>query len=208
MAALTATVPPPPVAEMPRPRTLLVGTALATAASVTVFIGLFSVYFSERSGVLASADPAVRSTAWIDTGVIELSPGGMMMTTMAMSVVTMAWAVYAIRRDDRPRAYIGLGLTALFGVAVINQTVFYYKSMGLAISGEDASLQGLLIFTITGSHLVMVAFGVLFLALMAFRAMAGQFSSRQSDGILAASIFWYAIVAVYTAIYFGIYVAK
>ena len=54
----------------------------------------------------------------------------------------------------------------------------------------------------------MVAGGVIFLGLMAFRALAGQYSSRQADGILAASIFWYAIVAVYTVIYFGIYVAK
>ena len=54
----------------------------------------------------------------------------------------------------------------------------------------------------------MVGAAVVFLLLMAFRALAGQYSSRQADGIVAASIFWYATVAVYTVIYFGIYVAK
>lgn len=208
MATVTEPLALPAAPELPRPRTLLVGTAFATAASVMVFIGLFGVYFAERSAVLEGSPEATRGTAWIKTGTISLVPGGMMMTTMALSVVTMAWAVYAIRRYDRPRAYLALGLTALFGVSVINQTVFYYKSMGLTIVGEDASLQGLLIFTITGAHLVMVAAGVIFLGLMAFRALAGQYSSRQADGVMAASIYWYAIVAVYTVIYFGIYVAK
>lgn len=192
-----------------RPRTLLVGTAYATAATVMAFVGLFGLYFAERTAAIkAAVPPANPNTAWIETGTIELSPGGMMLGTMAMSVVTMAWAVYSIRRDDRPRAYLALALTALFGVAVINQTVYYYNSMGLTISGADASLQALLIFVITGAHLVMVGGAVVFLLLMAFRALAGQYSSRQADGIVAASIFWYATVAVYTLIYFGIYVAK
>jgi heme/copper-type cytochrome/quinol oxidase subunit 3 len=208
MATVTQDRALPAPAELPRPRTLLVGTAYATAATVMVFAGLFGLYFAERAEVLEGTPVANRGTAWIKTGTISLVPGGMMMGTMAISLVTMAWAVYSIRRDDRPRAYLALGLTALFGVSVINQTVFYYKSMGLTIVGEKASLQALLIFTITGAHLVMVGVGVIFLGLMAFRALAGQYSSRQADGITAASIFWYAIVAVYTVIYFGIYVAK
>jgi heme/copper-type cytochrome/quinol oxidase subunit 3 len=208
MATVTQDRALPAPAELPRPRTLLVGTAYATAATVMMFAGLFGVYFAERAKVLEGSPLAARGTAWIKTGTISLVPGGMMMATMTLSVVTMAWAVYSIRRDDRPRAYLALGVTALFGVSVINQTVFYYKSMGLTIVGEKASLQGLLIFTITGAHLVMVGVGVIFLGLMAFRALAGQYSSRQADGITAASIFWYATVAVYTVIYFGIYVAK
>jgi heme/copper-type cytochrome/quinol oxidase subunit 3 len=198
-----------PAEVLPRPRTLLIGTAYATVATVMVFFGLFGLYFAERSAAIkAAVPPANPHTAWIKTGTISLVPGGMMMGTMVMSAVTMAWAVYSIRRDDRPRAYLALALTALFGVAVINQTVYYYKSMGLAISGTGASLQGLLIFVITGAHLVMIGAAVVFLLLMAFRALAGQYSSRQADGIVAASIFWYATVAVYTVIYFGIYVAK
>lgn len=205
--APTAALPAP--AELPRPRTLLVGTAYATAATLIGFFALFGIYFAERSSVMKAAPPAARHTTWIGKGVINLPPGGMMLGTMVMSAVTMAWAVYSIRRDDRNRAYLALGLTALFGVAVINQTVFYYKSWSsLTIVGDKASVQALLIFTITGAHLVMVAVAVLFLGLMAFRALAGQYSSRQADGIVAASIFWYATVAVYTLIYFGIYVAK
>ena len=79
-----------------------------------------------RAAVLRRADRHLRAgtprrpgerpdAVWIPPGTISLVPGGMMMLTMAMSVVIMQWAVYAIARDDRPHAYLALGLTGLFG---------------------------------------------------------------------------------------------
>ena len=53
MAAATATpaaLPAP--AELPRPRTLLVGTAYATVATVMGFLALFGIYFSERAAAI------------------------------------------------------------------------------------------------------------------------------------------------------------
>jgi heme/copper-type cytochrome/quinol oxidase subunit 3 len=194
---VTRALPPP--AEPPRPRTLLVGTAFATAATLMFFAGLFSLYLQRRSDALAAG------REWIGEGVISLVPGGMMMTTMAMSAVTMQWAVYAIARDDRPRAYLALGLTGLFGVAVINQTVYLYTTMELVVS---ETLPALLIYLITGAHLVMLVVAIVFVALMAFRALAGQYSGRQADGVAAAAMFWHATVVVYALVYYGIYITK
>jgi heme/copper-type cytochrome/quinol oxidase subunit 3 len=188
-----------PPAEPPRPRTLLVGTGYAIVACGMFFAGLFGVYFQMRGSTIGAGKE------WIPAGTIPLSPGGMMMVTMAMSVVTMQWAVYAIARDDRVRAYLALGLTLLFGVAVINQTAYLYKQMGLSIAD---TVPAVLIYVITGAHIAMIVAAMVFIALMAFRALAGQFSSRQTDGIVAASMFWYATVAVYAVIYYGIYITK
>jgi heme/copper-type cytochrome/quinol oxidase subunit 3 len=199
MAATThdpAVAPPP---ELPRPRTLFVGTAFATGAVLLFFAGLIAVYVQERREVLASGE------VWIPAGTISLVPGGMMMLTMAMSVVIMQWAVYAIARDDRPHAYLALGLTGLFGVSVITQTIYLYKRMGFVI---DETVPGLFVYVITGAHLVMLVIALIFIGLMAFRALAGQFSSRQADGIASAALFWHATVAVYAAIYYAVYVTK
>lgn len=193
---LSSGVPEP---ELPRPRTLFLGTAYALAAVLMFFAGLFAIYVQQRSDVLAEGGE------WIAEGTISLVPGGMMMLTMAMSVVTMQWAVYAIARDDRPHAYLALGLTALFGVAVINQTVYLYNQMGLVVS---ETVPAVLIYTITGAHLAMLVAAIIFVGLMAFRALAGQFSSRQADGIAAAALFWHATVAVYAVIYYAIYITK
>jgi heme/copper-type cytochrome/quinol oxidase subunit 3 len=128
-----------------------------------------------------------------------------MMLTMAMSVVIVQWAVYAIARDDRPNAYLAFAIAGLFGVAVIVQTVFLYNQMGLVV---DESAAALLVYVITGAHLAMLVAAMIFLGLMAFRALAGQFSSRQSDGIASAALFWHATVAVYAVVYYAIYITK
>src|SRR5260221_12761711 len=98
-----------------------------------------------------------------------------------------------------------LVLTWLFGVANINQEVFYCKDMKLKVQG---SVGELLIYVITGAHFLMLIAAMVFVALAAFRALAGQYTSRQSDGIQAASYFWYATMLMYTLIYYGIYITK
>ena len=188
-----------PAAELPRPRTLLVGTIFAIVACGMFFAGAFGLYLKERHDVLESGGK------WLKPGQISLVPGGMMMVTAAMSVVTMAWAVQAIRNDDRKNAYIALGITLLFGVANINQQVFYYNDMKLKV---QSSVADLLIYVITGAHVAMLIGAMVFVALAAFRALAGQYTSRQSDGIQAAFYFWTATMLMYTLIYYGIYVTK
>ena len=49
---------------------------------------------------------------------------------------------------------------------------------------------------------------MIFTSLMAFRALGGQFSSRQSDGLSAAALFWHAQVLVFALIWITIYVTK
>lgn len=181
----------------PRPRTLLVGTLFASAACAMFFAGAFGVYLRSR------ADEGKAS--FIKKGTISLVPGNMMMLTAALSVVVMAWAVQAIRNDDRKNAYVALALTLLFGAANLNQQVFYYRDMKLAV---DDKVSSLLIYVISGAHVVMLIAAMLFVATAAFRALAGQYSSRQADGVQAAAYFWYATVAVYACIWYGIYVTK
>jgi heme/copper-type cytochrome/quinol oxidase subunit 3 len=199
VTAPTTAVALPPAPDLTRPRTLLVGTSFATVAMLMAFSALFARYLDLRAATLGSG------RTWIEPGTIPLVPGGMMMATMAMSLVSAAWAWYAIAHDDRSHTVIALLLTGLFGAAVINQTAFLYGEMGLAIDDSPAAL---MIYVITGAHLLAIAVGMIFFALMAFRAIAGQYSSRQSDGIGAAVIFWYAVVAVYAVIWYAIYITK
>ena len=190
----------PLAAPLPRQRTLLVGTVFGTAASLMYFAALLGVYLRERADALSGGGE------WIPSGAnIQLTQPTVAAWTMLMSVVTMQWAVYAIARDDRPHAIIATALTTLFGLSVIVTTSFQYTEMGLV---ADESTAAVLIYAISGSHVAMIAIGLLFLLLMAFRALAGQYSSRQTDGFVAASIFWYAVVFVYVVIWTAIFVLK
>jgi heme/copper-type cytochrome/quinol oxidase subunit 3 len=129
----------------------------------------------------------------------------MNMATMAVSAVTMGWAVHSVLNDDRVHAYLALALTAVMGIAMVNQTAFYIADIGLPIDTSQATT---LMFVIVGSHLVMVSIGVLWLGLLLLRALGGQDTSRHRDLVSAAALYWYAATAIYAVIWIGIYIAK
>ncbi len=185
-----------------RARTLLVGTGFAVAAAIMYFAGLYGVYLAERSAAIDADQTWIPSSARI-----ELTPPGMIMWTLILSVPVMQWAVYSIARDDRSHALLAIGTTLTMGAMVVVQTAWQYNQMGL-VADEGPTPAATLIYTLSISHLVMVVIGMIFVALMGFRALAGQYSSRQTDGIVAASIWWYATTFVYFILWIGVFIAK
>ena len=189
-----------PAPAVQRPRVLVVGAAFAAAASFTVFIGLIGIYLAARVDVVGSG------TAWLPEGAtIPLQQPNTMFITLIMSVFTMQWAVAAIAKNDRVNSYLAMGLTLMLGIATIVMTTYLWYLMELDIA---SGIQGVLIYTITGAHIVMLVLAMIFVALMGLRALGGQFTARQHDGITAAAVFWHAMVAVYALIWISIYVTK
>ena len=66
-----------------RPRTLVIGSALATSSVLMFFGCLFALYFARR------ADAMDWGMEWFPEGAIRLPPGGMNMATMALTAITM-----------------------------------------------------------------------------------------------------------------------
>lgn len=194
--SVTGLLAPPKV----RARSLLVGTGFAIAASVMYFAGLFGVYLQQRAAANAAGIDWIPSSARI-----ELTAPTMIMWTLIISVAIMQWAVYSIARDDRPHALLAIGATLAMGSMVLVQYGWQYTQMGLV---ADESVAAVLIYAISGSHLIMVILAMVFVALMGFRALAGQYSSGQTDGIVAASLFWYVTVFVYFFVWIGVFIAK
>jgi cytochrome c oxidase subunit 3 len=165
-----------------------------------VFIGLLGIYLTARSDVISSG------SVWLPEGsIIPLQQPNTIFMTLLMSVITMQWAVSAIAKNDRVNAYLALGLTLMLGIAAIVMTTYLWTLMKLDVA---SGLQGVLIYTITGAHIVMLVLAMLFVALMALRALGGQFTARQHDGITAAAVYWHAMVAVFALIWISIYVTK
>lgn len=187
---------PPPV----RPRTLLVGTTMAGVACAASLFGLIALYAQERTESLAN------DGTWLpEDSIIPLTPANMGMATLLMSLVTAAWAVYALRNDDRPHAYLALATTLLFGVAFVVDTAYMWQQMNLGIRD---SLAAVLVYAITGGHVAMTVGGMLFLAVMGFRALGGQLTGRQAEGMYAAVLFWLITIGVYSVVWYAIYITK
>lgn len=197
--AANAALALPPAAPPARPRVLLIGTALVSGATFMMFAGLIGLYLSQRSAVLAQGG------LWLPDGAsLPLTPGNIAMATMLLSAVTMWWAVDAVGKNDRPAAYLALGLTIMFGIAVINATSFLYSQMELPV----ATTTGLLLYTVTGAHLAMIVGGMVFAAVMTFRTLGGEYHGRDREGLVAAALFWYATIAVQAVIWYAIYITK
>jgi cytochrome c oxidase subunit 3 len=189
-----------PAAPPPRPRVLLVGSALVSGAAAMVVLTLVSIYARLRSDVVSGG------ATWLpEDAHVSLSPGNMGMITLLMSAVTVAWAVYSLRNDDRIHAYLAFGLSILLGVAYVPTVAFGWQQLGVGIT---SSPQALLIFTITGVHVAMTGVGLLFLAVMGFRALGGQLTGRAAEGANAAALFWYVTIAVYGVVWYVITVIK
>ena len=190
-------------AILPRRRTLQVGAGFASAAVLMYFGGLLGVYFSERADFLR-ANPG---QSWIPAGArVELTAPTVMAWTLLLSVVTMQWAVHATARDDRRHTLMALLVTAMFGVAVINQTAFQYGQMGLAVDG--GSLAAPLIYAISGSHLALVVVALVYLFIMAVRTLTAPRTSVHLDGMSAAAVLWHVMVFVYLVIWVGLFVTR
>ena len=100
---------------------------------------------------------------------------------------------------------LALGLTLLMGFAFINQS-FYLLSlteMDLAAGRFE-----LLVYTIAISHMIMLMAAMLYLVVVAFRALGGQETSVHHDGVKSAALLWDAMVLVYGLIWISIYVMK
>lgn len=200
MAAVVDAIPALAPAPRPvRPRVVLIGTVLVIGACLMAFAGLMGVYLTNRSATLHAHKPWFAATTHI-----PLSPGTMALFTLLLSLVTMQWAVYAVRNNDRKHAILALGITMLFGICAINSVTFLFHQAGVGV----ASASGMLLYVISGFYIAMAVASLIFSFLMTFRTLGGQYSGRDHDGILAASFFWYATVAVYAVIWYAIFVNK
>lgn len=199
-AVVTDLIPAAPPAEPARPRLLLIGTALTIAAIGMVFVGLFALYFLQR---------AEFGEGWIPdgAGTIPLTPASVMLATLVMTSVTVQWVVWAISHDDRLNTYLSAALTLVLSLAFLNQASFLYSWMGWEIAGDHA-VQAVLIYAITGLQIAMLVVAMGFLALMSFRALAGQYSAKDHEGLAAAAMFWHAAVVAYAVIWAAIYNVK
>ena len=190
---------PPPVES--RTRVLLVGTAFACAAIAMMFVGLIGVYLSMRTATLTAG------TKWIVADVVmPLTQPNMMLFTLVLSVFTIQWAVVSIKNDDRPNTYLALGVSLLLAFSFLVEGGYLYSLMKWNLMATAP--QATLIYAITGAQVAMVISAMVFVILMAFRAFAGSFSSRQHDGIAAAALYWHVMVGLYAVIWFAIFVTK
>jgi heme/copper-type cytochrome/quinol oxidase subunit 3 len=192
MSLIPATAPAP---VLPRRRQVLFGTAFASAGFAILILTLIGLYLEARAG-----DRAL----WLSENNIPLTQPNVQFGTLLIGSVMAQWAAYSISRDDRGHTYLALGITILTGLAFINQTWFLLSEVGMLVTQAE----GPYFYAVVGSHLAMVGAALLFLGAVTLRALGGNFSSRNSDAVSAAAMFWHVTVALYSVLWLAVYIMK
>jgi heme/copper-type cytochrome/quinol oxidase subunit 3 len=183
-----------------RPQLLLIGTSLVSAAVLVGYAGLTGFYIASRQAVTATEIP------WLPEGVgIPLTQPNFMLLTLTFSVISMMWALWAVRTDDRANALIAFTLTVVFGLAQIIQTAYLLTLMEMPAAGNPAAA---LIYTMIGLQLALTAVGLAHVVAMALRTLGGGYSARDYEGVLSATVFWITTVGVYTMLWYAVYITK
>lgn len=189
-------------AEPARPRLLLIGTMLASAAVTMGMAGLLGIYLETRAGVIAQGE------RWLPDGVnIPLTQPNMMAMTLCMSVLAMVWAVASIKADDRANTYIALGLSLMFGFAYMAQTAYLLTILEMPIRGDVLERPPLL-YALIGTHLAVMGAAMLYTVAMGLRTLGGEYNSKDVEGLYGVATFWTVAVVLYLAVWYAIYITK
>ncbi len=186
-----------PSAEPDRPRNVLPMGVLLLASSGTMLFGtLIAVYLHLR-----------RLTArWPPEGVrLDLYLGNMLMLTMVLSAVSVAWASFALRRGDRRQTLAGLGITIGLGVAFLNLLSY---TAGQVQFDAVTHRYGLVVTAMVGLIGIAVGIGVALVTLTLLRVAGRQLSAADRDQMRATACYWHFTVAACAAVWYTVAVLK
>jgi cytochrome c oxidase subunit 3 len=183
----------------PMPASLL-GVILFVASECVFFAALFGAYFTVRS--IAGND---WPPAGISEGLHAWPLPAIATTFLVLSSVTMQFAIWAIRRGDRPTMLRFLKITLVLGIVFLGMQAYDYSTLGFSISD---TVYGTTFFTMTGFHGAHVAGGVVFIYLMLARGWSGQLTREDHTGLEAAAIYWHFVDIVWIGLFCTLYLLK
>jgi len=183
----------------------ILGMLLFITSEVMFFAGLFAAYFNIRAN--AGTWPPDVSIYEGNTDPLQILPlVGPATVILIASSFTCQMGVWAIRRNDRTGLTRAIGITVVMGIVfLLAQAIDYTElwSKGLTLA---SGTYGTTYYTLTGFHSAHVFGGVVMLAVVLYRSMAGQFSARHHDAVEATSLYWHFVDVVWIALFSILYI--
>jgi cytochrome c oxidase subunit 3 len=183
----------------PAPRNqMIVGATLGTIAMAMLTGGMLAIWAVKRSAVIEAGGN------WLPSGIIVPEvPTNVMLLAFPALCSFAQWAVWASKRNDKANTVFALGVSAFVAVLILNAQAFVWNQMGVAVADGE---YGSMFYALTGTFFALMIVGLVFSFVAIFRYAAGR--TRDREILIAHAIFWYAMTAVYSAIWFLVYVTK
>ncbi len=183
----------------------LLGMMLFIASEVMFFAALFAAYFNARATLPVFPPPG---TEFINAFVAPYLPVFMTIILLTSSA-TMQWATLRIRRGDRTGMNRGITITLILGLLFLTLWALDYATLITQDDfGIDSGIYGTLFYTLTGFHGAHVIGGVIGLAVILSRGVAGQFTRQHHVAVEAVHYYWHFVDVVWVLLFLTIYVIQ
>ncbi|HKZ91765.1 MAG TPA: cytochrome c oxidase subunit 3 [Candidatus Limnocylindrales bacterium] len=181
----------------------LLGMMLFIASEVMFFAALFAAYFNARATL-----PVFPPEGY--DHILEPVPIALVATTiLLLSSLTMQWGTTRIRQGDRTGLNRAVAVTLVLGVMFLAIQLYdYYELITVERFGIDSGVYGTLFYTMTGFHGAHVLGGVVGLAVILSRGVAGQFTRRHHVAVEAVHYYWHFVDVVWVFLFLTLYVIK
>jgi cytochrome c oxidase subunit 3 len=181
----------------------LLGMMLFIASEVMFFAALFAAYFNAKATL-----PVFPPEGYED--ILTAIPVPLVATAiLLLSSLTMQWGTGRIRKGDRTGLNRAVAVTLVLGVIFLAIQLYdYYELITVEQFGIDSGVYGTLFYTMTGFHGAHVLGGVIGLAVILSRGMAGQFTRRHHVAVEAVHYYWHFVDVVWVFLFLTLYVIK
>jgi cytochrome c oxidase subunit 3 len=126
---------------------------------------------------------------------------------MLSSSVTLTWAHWGLKENQRLRLGLGVAATLILGLGfLVLQGVEYmdaYQHLGLTLG---TGIYGATFFLLTGLDGVHVLMGTVMLAVILGRSLKGHFSPRDHFGFEAVAWYWHFVDVLWLALFVSVYI--
>lgn len=122
------------------------------------------------------------------------------------SALTVTWAHWGFKKNNRAQIIIGLMLTILLGAIFegfqVHEYIKAYTELGLTLK---SGIYGTTFFTLTGLHAMHVTIGVIMLAVILIRVLKQHFHTEHHFAFEAVSWYWHFVDVVWLFLFVFVY---
>lgn len=122
------------------------------------------------------------------------------------SGLTVTWAHWGLKKNNRAQLIIGLFLTVALGALFVGLQAYEYghaySDLNLKLS---SGIYGSTFFMLTGFHGLHVTIGAIMLLVMLLRSIKGHFTAKHHFAFEAAAWYWHFVDVVWLGLFIFVY---
>ena len=122
------------------------------------------------------------------------------------SGVTVTWAHWGLKKEDRTQLILGLLATVALGFLFLGLQIYeYYHAYNDLNLKLTTGMYGSTFFMLTGFHGMHVTLGAIMLTVILLRSMKGHFTARHHFGFEAVAWYWHFVDVVWLGLFVFVY---